>query len=143
MKTSCKDLGKCQVQLTVELDAEEAKAAVKAVEKVFAREAQIPGFRKGKVPIELIRKEFASGLKEETERELLRKYYADAVKAESLDAVKALGGSEITDASGITTATLGKGSTSSNTLVGYEALTEGLYRQSGAAESHPCRFFYA
>ena len=47
-----------------------------------------------------------------------------AVKAESLDAVKALGGSEITDASGITTATLGKGSTSSNTLVGYEALTE-------------------
>ena len=87
MKTSCKDLGKCQVQLTVELDAEEAKAAVKAVEKVFVREAQIPGFRKGKVPIELIRKEFASGLKEETERELLRKHYADAVKAESLDEV--------------------------------------------------------
>ncbi len=87
MKTSSKDLGKCQVQLTVELDAEEAKAAKKAVEKVFMREAQLPGFRKGKVPIELIRKEFASGLKEETSRELFRKYYADAVKAEGIEEV--------------------------------------------------------
>ena len=87
MKTSCKDLGKCQVQLTVELDADEAKAAKKEVEKVFMREAQLPGFRKGKVPIELIRKEFASGLKDETSRELFRKYYADAVKAEGLDEV--------------------------------------------------------
>ena len=87
MKTSCKDLGKCQVQLTVELDAEEAKTATKSVERVFMREAQLPGFRKGKVPIELIRKTFASGLKEETERELLRKHYSDAVKAEGLEEV--------------------------------------------------------
>ena len=87
MKTSCKNLGKCQVKLTVELDAEEAKAAVREVEKVFLREAQLPGFRKGKVPIELIRKEFASGLKQETERTMIRRHYADAVKAESLDEV--------------------------------------------------------
>ena len=87
MKTSCKNLGKCQVRLTVELDAEEAKAAVREVEKIFLREAQLPGFRKGKVPIELIRKEFASGLKQETERTMIRRHYADAVKAESLDEV--------------------------------------------------------
>ncbi|MBO7683209.1 MAG: trigger factor [Kiritimatiellae bacterium] len=96
MKTSCKDLGKCQVQLTVELDAEEAKAAVKAVEKVFVREAQMPGFRKGKVPIDLIRKEFASGLKEETERELFRRHYDDAVKAEGLDEVAPVSVSDVT-----------------------------------------------
>ena len=87
MKTSCKNLGKCQVKLTVELDAEEAKAAVKEVEKAFLKEAQLPGFRKGKVPIELIRKEFASGLKQETERAMIRRHYADAVKAENLDEV--------------------------------------------------------
>ena len=87
MKTSCKNLGKCQVKLTVELDAEEAKVAVKEVEKAFLKEAQLPGFRKGKVPIELIRKEFASGLKQETERAMIRRHYADAVKAENLDEV--------------------------------------------------------
>ncbi len=47
-----------------------------------------------------------------------------AVKADSLDAVKALGGTEITVDSTVTTATLGKGQTSSNTLQGYQALTE-------------------
>jgi len=47
-----------------------------------------------------------------------------AVKADSLEAVKALGGTEITDDSTVTTATLGRGQTSSNVLVGYEALTE-------------------
>ena len=87
MKTSCKNLDKCQVKLTVTLDADEVKKVVGEVEKVFLREAQLPGFRKGKVPIALIRKEFASGLKEETERAMFRRHYADAVKAEKLDEV--------------------------------------------------------
>lgn len=47
-----------------------------------------------------------------------------AVKADSLDAVKALGGVEITDESTLTMATFAKGKTSTSTLVGYEALTE-------------------
>ncbi|MCM1530200.1 MAG: NPXTG-anchored protein [Alistipes sp.] len=47
-----------------------------------------------------------------------------AVKADSLDAVKALGGTEITADSTVTTATLGRGQTSTSTLQGYQALTE-------------------
>ena len=47
-----------------------------------------------------------------------------AVKADSLDAVKALGGKEITDSSTVTTATAAHGNVSSNTLAGYETLTE-------------------
>ncbi|MBR1862730.1 MAG: NPXTG-anchored protein [Ruminococcus sp.] len=47
-----------------------------------------------------------------------------AVKADSLEAVKALGGTEITDSSKVTTATAGKGKVSSNELKGYQALTE-------------------
>ena len=87
MKTSIKKQDKCQVKLTVNLDAEEVKAAVKEVEKAFMREAQIPGFRKGKVPLEVIRKEFANGLKQEIQRALFQKNYAEAVKAEKLDEV--------------------------------------------------------
>lgn len=87
MKTKLKDLGKCKVELTVEIDADEAKALVKDVEKVFLREAKLPGFRPGKVPIELIRKEFAESLKQETERSMFQKNYAQAVKAESVEEV--------------------------------------------------------
>ena len=87
MKTSSKSLEKCQVKLTVTLDADEMKEIVKDVEKVFLREAQLPGFRKGKVPIQVIRKEFADGLKQEIQRAMFQKKYADAVKAEEIDEV--------------------------------------------------------
>ncbi len=87
MKTEVKNLDKCQVKLTVTLGADEAQSAIKDVEKVFLREAQLPGFRKGKVPLALIRKEFASGLKQEIERAIFQKHYPEAVKAEKLDEV--------------------------------------------------------
>lgn len=87
MKTETKKLEKCQVELNVALDAEEMKAIVKDVEKAFVREAQLPGFRKGKVPLDLIRKEFAQGLKQEIERMMFQKNIAEAVKAEKLEEV--------------------------------------------------------
>lgn len=87
MKTNSKSLDKCQVELTVTLDAEEMKAIVKEVEKVFVREAKLPGFRPGKVPLELIRKEFAASLKQETERAMFQKNYASAVKEAGIDEV--------------------------------------------------------
>ncbi len=87
MKTNTKKLDKCQVELKVALDADEMKAVVKDVEKAFMREARLPGFRPGKVPIEVIRKQFADGLRQETEHSMIRKYYKDAVKAEEVDEV--------------------------------------------------------
>lgn len=87
MKTSIKNLDKCQVKLTVELDAGEVAAVTKEVEKAFLREAQLPGFRKGKVPIELIRKEFKTGLENEIRRMMFQRHYGDAIKAEALDEV--------------------------------------------------------
>jgi trigger factor len=87
MKTNTKNLDKCQLELTVNLDADEIKAIVKDVERVFLREAKLPGFRPGKAPIEVIRREFASGLKQEIERSMFQKNYADAVKAEAIEEV--------------------------------------------------------
>lgn len=87
MKTSSKAQDKCQVKISVTLDADEMAAIVKDVEKTFVREAQIPGFRKGKVPLALVRKEFASGLKQEIERAMFQRHCADAIKAEKVDEV--------------------------------------------------------
>ena len=96
MKTSSKLKENCQVELSVTLDAGEVGEIVKGVERVFLREAQLPGFRKGKVPLPLIRKEFASGLKDEIRRAMLREKYAEAVKAEALDELGLIGLKEAT-----------------------------------------------
>lgn len=87
MKTSSKSLEKCQVKLTVSLDADEIKNVVKEVEGAFMREAQLPGFRKGKIPLQVIRKQFADGLKQETQRTMFQRNYAAAVKAENIEEV--------------------------------------------------------
>ena len=87
MKTDTKKLDKCQVKLVVTLDAEEAAACVKEVEKTFVKEARLPGFRPGKAPVELIRTQFAAQIKDEVQRTMFRRHYADAVKAEGVDEV--------------------------------------------------------
>ncbi len=84
MKTQVKKQDKCQVRLTVNLDEDEVKAVVKQVESRFLKEAQIPGFRKGKVPLALVRKEFADSLANETKRAAFAKYYPAAIQEEKL-----------------------------------------------------------
>lgn len=85
MKTETKNLDKCQVQITVSVDAEAANAIVKDVEKRFMQEASLPGFRKGKVPLALIRKNFATMLEKEICDQLVTKNYKDAVKDAKLE----------------------------------------------------------
>ena len=87
MKTESKALGNCSVELKVNLDAEEAKAVVKKVEKTFMREVRLPGFRPGKVPIEMIRSRFAKELAQETKRDMAATHVKGAIEAEKLDQV--------------------------------------------------------
>lgn len=91
MKTSKKKQGKCRIELKVTLDAAEKAEIVKSVEREFLREAQVPGFRKGKVPIEVIRKNFAGSLKQEIATAMVRKFHPEAVKAEGVDEVALVG----------------------------------------------------
>lgn len=85
MKTETKNLDKCQVQLTVTLDANEVSASVKDVEKMFVREARLPGFRPGKIPLALIRKNFATELKSKISENLLEKHAQNAIKEAKLE----------------------------------------------------------
>ena len=85
----------CVISLTVTADAEEIKGEVKKVLNEFVREAQIPGFRKGKVPVELIRKNFANELKRETEGACFRAFYPKAVDESKLKVIALEGVSEM------------------------------------------------
>lgn len=63
-----------------------------------------------------------------------------AVKVDSIDAVKALGGSEITDESSVTVATMGHGSTNSTVLNGYQALSEAPAYSYYVLDSAPANY---
>ena len=74
----------CVISLTVKADAEEIKGEARKVLNTFIREAQIPGFRKGKVPVELIRKNFEKELQQETQGACFRAFYPKAVEEAKL-----------------------------------------------------------
>jgi len=91
MKTEAKKPEKCNVELTVTLEPAEAAAVVKDVEKAFVREARLPGFRPGKAPIELLRREFAAQMKGEMQNAMLRKHSAAAIKEAVPEAIDITG----------------------------------------------------
>jgi len=80
MKTSTKNLEKCQVELTVSLEAEETKTIIANVERMFVRQVTIPGFRKGKAPLNMVRSSFAAEIKQETFEQLVRKFSKPALE---------------------------------------------------------------
>ena len=55
----------CRRELELEIPAEEVSKKMESVAKEFARLAMIPGFRKGKAPVSLIRRKFGEEIKGE------------------------------------------------------------------------------
>ena len=85
----------CVIRLTVTADADEIKGEARKILNTFLREAQIPGFRKGKVPEALVRKNFAKELKEETEGACFRAFYPKAVEESKLKVIALEGVEEL------------------------------------------------
>ena len=69
----------CRRELELEIPAEEVSKAMERVAKDFARLAAVPGFRKGKAPIALIRRKFADDIKGEVLQSLVPEKVEKAV----------------------------------------------------------------
>ena len=81
----------CVVKLIVKAEAAEIAEDCKKVLNTYLREASIPGFRKGKVPLEVIKQKFADGLKQDSEQACFRKLYPQALKEAGIDPIELAG----------------------------------------------------
>jgi trigger factor len=79
---SVEDIGSCQRKVTVAVPAPAVAAETDRVTQEFRREARLPGFRKGKIPAELVKKKFAEDIEKEMLDRLLPRYWKQA-EAES------------------------------------------------------------
>lgn len=85
----------CIVKLIVKADATEIAEEYKKVQNVFLREASVPGFRKGKVPLAVIQQKFADSLKQESTQACFRKLYPQALKEAAIDPVDLAGVTDV------------------------------------------------
>ncbi len=79
MKVTVEELSPSKRALHVELPPERVAARMEASLRELGRKLQIPGFRRGKVPPEIIQRRFQTDLQEEVLRELIPDSYREAL----------------------------------------------------------------
>ena len=88
MSVQVEKLEKTMAQLTVEVSAEDFKAAIKKAFNKNKNRFAIPGFRKGKAPQAMIEKMYGEGVfYEDAADEAINASYAEAMKESGLDIV--------------------------------------------------------
>jgi trigger factor len=70
--------------LKVEVPVEVVDTAEKKAAAYYAKRVKLPGFRKGKVPLPVIRKKFSDGIRENVIRELVQESWKTALDQEDL-----------------------------------------------------------
>ena len=90
LQTSSESVGKDRVKLRVEVPPAALDPAIAAVYKRWANDIKVPGFRKGKVPRQMIDARVGPEvIREEALRDALPDFYREALKNEELEAIAA------------------------------------------------------
>lgn len=84
MITSFVDESPTKKSLTVEIPVEEVRRVTERTARTLAKQVNLPGFRRGKVPVELIKKRFADALKSEVVDQLVQESVVTALKEKNL-----------------------------------------------------------
>ena len=81
------DAGPCKKRLTIEVPQPALEAETRRIAGEFRRRARVPGFRKGKVPMELVRQRYEREIDQEVVDRLLPRYWRQAEAEGELDAL--------------------------------------------------------
>jgi trigger factor len=87
VKVSIKDAKGCTKEIEAEVPAEEIQSKVDAIYERISQEAKVDGFRKGKAPMEVIRKKYKSAVRDEIIQRELPEYVRVAIQENQLNAV--------------------------------------------------------
>lgn len=84
MKVQIERLDATRVRLDIEIPAEDVNAALLETCKAMRNEVSIPGFRKGRVPVAILKSRYPEYVNDEAVRSLVSRAYEDAIYNERL-----------------------------------------------------------
>lgn len=87
MNVTVENLAPCKKLLRVEVDTQKVEEAFEAVTRDFQRKAKFPGFRPGKVPLEIVARRFEKEILDKAKEKLINDSYKQALEEQKLDAV--------------------------------------------------------
>ena len=83
--TSIEDTGPCSKKLTIEVPAEAVEAEMGRVVGRFRKQLNLPGFRRGKVPVSMVHSRFKDEIRQQVVDRLLPRYWHQAQAEKNLD----------------------------------------------------------
>lgn len=87
MKVKIEDKKSCQKHIKIEIEAQKVKSALDEIYKSIGQDAQIPGFRKGKAPRDILEARYNETANSEAIRRLIWQAYRDTIKANDIKPV--------------------------------------------------------
>lgn len=87
MKVSVNNVSGCAREVHVEVPAETVQTKVDDIYGRISREAKLPGFRKGKAPLDVIKKQYKSAVREEVLQHELPEFFRTALIENKIDPV--------------------------------------------------------
>jgi trigger factor len=84
MKSEIKEVSPTQKELTVQIDPAVLKAAYGKVSQKYANKAQVPGFRKGYAPLDVVRMRFKDEIRSEVLQEVVPNVVTEAIQEHDL-----------------------------------------------------------
>ena len=87
MKVQVTESGTWRRTLEIEAPAEAVTERLQAAYKKYSKTLNLPGFRRGKVPVALVEKQFGPAIQGEVVQEMVKEFYREASEAEGLQPV--------------------------------------------------------
>ncbi len=78
------DVSSCLKDLVVEVPEEEVDREVDRLARTYARNAKVPGFRPGKVPLSIIKQRYAAELRSDATHDIIQRCWKEAVETRDL-----------------------------------------------------------
>ena len=87
MNVTVENLGPCKKLLRIDVDVAAVTATFDAVTKDYQKQANLPGFRPGKAPKDMVLKRYEKEIEDEAKRKLMGDSYRNAVKEHKIEVV--------------------------------------------------------
>jgi trigger factor len=85
VNVTIENLAPCKKLVRVEVEAQKVDETLDTVTKQFQREANLPGFRPGKAPRDMVVRKYGKDIQDEAKRKLISEAYKSALEEQKLD----------------------------------------------------------
>lgn len=85
MKTELIEVSPTQKEIKIEIEPEIVREAYNKVSRKYANAAQVPGFRKGNAPVDVVRLRYKDDIRSETLQEIFSNRVGDAIEEHALN----------------------------------------------------------